>query len=338
MYFSSTIFAVFAVFTLTRGETQIPLDFHNEIVYMSNCDENGVYSSEMDYYQDYAQSRSQQQPDDWVQTAWNSNSDWGNGQRFTGKFDKSGISFSVISLSRDADIGTPTGWGTNYISNFECFKEQNTELYNNGGKRCQRLYSCSHNNHVVWFNTVRRVSPRIATIFHTTGHDAFNNVWFDINGGDGITCSGEEHRFGYDDNKNACSIKFTCDAPDHETLAAMGSHYSDVIGPAIGSREVQFPPVCPPRVCVDQPTRPCCQGTSDVGYGFPLDGHITIYNNDGDDPSHQSQHSQMGYTITCGADCNSEWCNAWVGLLGLIPDAGPFLGLVGAAFCQQCDG
>ncbi|KAH6666134.1 hypothetical protein B0J14DRAFT_568714 [Halenospora varia] len=310
---------VYVTGAVTLGQRDVP----NEIIYMSNCDTNGVLSSEMSYYKDYTNSRAGQQPDDIAVLNNLGNIVW---EAPVGGTFKTGVSFTASGLDITKNPGDQCGSGSNGFASFTCYKEQDVLLYRNGNKICNKIYSCAHSNHVEWTQTQASLSSNIVNI--TDGHsgtDAFNTLFSVITGN---KCSDTPQDIG-----GGCHISFTCQAPSDDILAAMGKYLVQVIGPHINPKTVVTPPTCAGSItCLREALIPCCGQSIAQVTSFPATGQINVFNQFADDPMHPNQQASLTYEVACPAPpgCNKALCGFVAGAIGAIPSFG-VLGLIGAA-------
>ncbi|RDL33669.1 uncharacterized protein BP5553_08037 [Venustampulla echinocandica] len=317
-----------AMVSVAGAVTLGPRDIPNEIIYMSNCDTKGVLSSEMSYYKDYTNSRAGQQPEDIAVLNNLGTVVW---EAPVGGNFKSGVSFTAKGLDINKNPGEQCGSGSNGFASFTCFREQDVLLYRDGDKTCNKIYSCSHSNHVEWTQTQASLSSDIVKIKDGhSGTDAFNTIFSVISGNH---CSDAPQDIG-----GKCHISFTCQAPSDEILAAMANYLVQAVGPPIHPETVVTPPTCSGSIaCLREALTPCCSQKVDQVASFPSTGKIDVFNRFADDPTHPSLQASLSYQVTCPAPpkCDLAICGFFAGAIGAIPGFG-ILGLIGAAVCLDC--
>ena len=339
--FSSCISGVaFAILPLLVSSAAIEArSTSNNTVYLSDCqDSNGYQTSQMDFYSDYANSRSGQQPDANVTIPCNGTNAW-EGPFTVGTF-PDGTIFNSSGLDGSVAVGAQAGSGQLNQSLFYCYRDDSEALFIFNGVTCNRLFAC------IRVPTTTDPEPEKPPVDGTfTNVELSQSVYELRTGWDAYTKGFNGDQFGCPldpyDLGNYCSIKFTCNFPDQVTKDAI-SAYMDSLASQIKVQNVHIDPkpICGGSCPVTDIGPGCCQ-TPAEDYQvkvFPRDLELTVNNIVNLVPS---VRASLSATITCQPPpkCDASTLNLCYGIAsvgGVIPLPGAgIIGLSAHYGCQQ---
>lgn len=339
---------------LPRQSQSLP--FPDEVVYLSNCVDNGMESSELDYYSEFITARAGGVPDEDNVSLVNAIT-FANWVGLVGQAPhifSSGALFFLDSLST-VQVGQQAGSANNDDgTQFTCFQESNQLLFTSGSKECYAQWSCSHINTVEFHQTNSSIGIIPVSVTQTGSEDSsfvgnvFGNVMTAIQNGGGESCDGS---FSFGDG---FSIAFTCSASDSGSLSALGQFVQTMFPFAVNITSTpEQPPTCKGTpICEMQEGSliACCNNQpATTTYTFPQHGvaQVDLIDNANVDGS-SIQQTSISYEITSPPNsdggCDSNFCQFFQGAIqsqldavtdALEPEVA-FLGILLGATCLFC--